>query len=77
VRGESGRGGRFGSCWFSPSPVPGCCVGGGFGDACPAPPPPAAMEAGTGGDVVFLEILARAGAAFGTFGGGMAGELSW
>lgn len=81
MRGESGCGGRFGSPSASPiSPaVPGCCVGGGIGDACAAPSPavPAATEAGIGGDVVFLEILARAGAASGAFGGGIAGELSW
>lgn len=59
--------------------VPGCCVGGGIGDVCATPPPavPAATEAGTGGADVFLEIVARAGAASGTFGGGIAGELSW
>jgi hypothetical protein len=77
VRGESGCGGRLGSPSASPSAAPDCCVGGGIGDACAAPPVPAATEAGTGGEVVFLEIRARAGAASGTFGGGMAGELSW
>lgn len=62
--------------------VPGCCVGGGTGDVCAAaaalapPAVVAAMEAGTGGEVVVLEIFARAGAAFGTLGGGVAGELS-
>jgi hypothetical protein len=35
------------------------------------------MEAGTGGEVVFLDILARAGAALGIPGGGVVGELSW
>lgn len=60
--------------------MPGCWGGGGGGDAAgPTPPAPAdaATEAGMGGEVVFLDILARAGAASGTFGGGMAGELSW
>lgn len=60
--------------------MPGCCVGVGTGDACTAlapPAVPAATEAGIGGEIVFLEILASAGAALGTFGGGVAGELSW
>lgn len=35
------------------------------------------MAAGTGGDDEFLVILARAGAASGTFGGGVVGALSW
>lgn len=70
----------------SPSPplpssvvVPGCCVGGGMGDVCAAlaPAGPAAIEAGTGGEVVFLEIFAKAGAALVTSGGGVAGALSW
>lgn len=60
--------------------VPGCCVGCGMGDVCAALVPAAvvaAMEAGTGGEFVVLDILAKAGAAFGAFGGGTAGELSW
>lgn len=35
------------------------------------------MDAGTGGDDLFLMILARAGAASGTLGGGVVGALSW
>lgn len=57
--------------------VPGCCVGCGMGDVCAALAPAAvvvAMEAGIGGEVVVLDILANAGAAFGTLGGGTAGE---
>lgn len=81
MRGESGCGGRLGSPASAPSAiVPDCCVGGGTGDACAALAPPAvfaATEAGTGGEAVFLEILANAGAALGTLGGGVAGELSW
>lgn len=62
-----------------PACAPGCCGGGGGGEAWAAAPAavPAATEAGTGGEVVPLEILASAGAASGTFGGGVAGELSW
>lgn len=83
MRGESGCGRRLGSSPSkAPGSVPGCWVGGGTGD-CSAPaaaaaaPADAAMEAGTGGEVVFLDILARAGAALGIPGGGVAGELSW
>lgn len=74
--GESGSGGWFGS-WISVAP--GCWGGGGGGDVAgpPLPPADAATEAGIGGDVVFLVIFDRAGAAEGTLGGGIAGELSW
>lgn len=78
VFGESGCGGRFGSSGSAPL-APGCWGGAGGGEAWPATasePDFAAMEAGIGGDVVFLEIFARAGAEPGVFGG-MAGLLSW
>lgn len=83
MRGESGCGRELGSSpSTAPLSAPGCCVGGGTGDcAAPAPGAPApvdaAMEAGIGGEVVFLDILARAGAALEMPGGGVAGELSW
>lgn len=81
VAGGSGGGGRLGSWASAPSvAVPGCCVGGGMGDVCAALAPAAvvaATEAGTGGEGTGLDIFARAGAAFGTLGGGIAGELSW
>ena len=63
-----------------PGAAPGCWGCGGGGDAAgPAPlaSADAATDAGIGGDVVFLDIFARAGTASGTFGGGIAGELSW
>jgi hypothetical protein len=83
VRGESGAGGRLGS---SPSTgasgaAPGCWGRASGGDPCPcaaaAPAAVFAIAAGTGGDEEFLVILARAGAASGTFGGGVVGALSW
>lgn len=40
-------------------------------------PPAAPTLAGTGGAVEVLGIRARAGAAVGISGGGVAGELSW
>ena len=88
VRGESGAGGRFGSAGVPPAPPPApgvcpaspppCCCWPGIwaacccGDAWEA----AGAPAGTGGAVEFLVILARAGAAVGSFWGGIAGELS-
>lgn len=62
-----------------PGAAPGCCGGCGGGEALPATSvlPFEAREAGIGGEVEFLDIFARAGTALGTFGGGMAGLLSW
>lgn len=86
MAGESGCSGGLGTSASALTPsavVPGCCVGGGTGDVCAAaaalapPAVVAAMEAGTGGEIAVLEIFARAGAALETFGGGVAGELSW
>lgn len=78
MRGESGLGGRFGSACSSPSAPINCAFGGG-GDAWPATALASAVparEAGIGGDVLFLDIFARAGAASGTWAGGMAAEWS-
>lgn len=79
VWGESGAGGRVGS---SPSTgasgaAPGCWGRASGGDPGPCAAAVFAIAAGTGGDEEFLAILARAGAASGTFGGGVVGALSW
>ena len=83
VFGESGAGGRLGSSSV-PAPAPDCCLVcccGSGGDVCPcnpaAAPVDAAIDAGIGGEDEFLGIFARAGAALGMLGGGVAGALSW
>jgi hypothetical protein len=88
VRGLSGAG-RFGSA-PAPAAGPGVCPP--SPTLVPAPAAPCAgfwaggeawdwagtgAPAGTGGAEEFLGILARAGAASGTSGGGIVGELSW